>query len=94
LEQCVHEVGAQGVNHILVQADISKQDEVQRMFLEVVQKLGGLDILIHNSGIQIAADSHEMSIVVFGISFQECCIRIRSPSASVTGAWQVKLTHT
>ena len=41
LEQCVHEVEAHGVNHILVQADISKEDEVQRMVQEVVEKLGG-----------------------------------------------------
>jgi glucose 1-dehydrogenase len=65
LEQCVHDVQAHGVNHILVQADVSKEDEVRRMVEEVVQKLGGLDILVNNAGIQVAADSHEMQIADF-----------------------------
>ncbi|MEJ2733140.1 MAG: glucose 1-dehydrogenase [Anaerolineae bacterium] len=65
LEQCVHEVEAHGVNHILVQADLSKEDEVQCMIQEVIEKLGGLDILVNNAGIQIAADSHEMRITDF-----------------------------
>jgi glucose 1-dehydrogenase len=65
LEQCVHDVEAHGVNHILVQADVSKEDEVRRMVEEVVEKLGGLDILVNNAGIQVAADSHEMQIADF-----------------------------
>jgi glucose 1-dehydrogenase len=65
LEQCVHDVQAHGVNHILVQADISKEDEVRRMVQNVITKLGGLDILINNAGIQTAADSHEMPVVDF-----------------------------
>jgi glucose 1-dehydrogenase len=65
LKQCVDEVEAHGVDHILVQADISKEDEVQRMVREVVDKLGCLDVLINNVGIQKVADSHEMSIADF-----------------------------
>ena len=62
LEQCVHKVAAHGVNHILVQADVSKEDQVQRMVQEVVEKLGDLDVLVNNAGIQIARDSHEIPI--------------------------------
>ncbi|MCL7453929.1 MAG: glucose 1-dehydrogenase [Anaerolineae bacterium] len=65
LEQCVHDVEAHGVNHILVQADLAKEDEVQRMVQEVIEKLGGLDILVNNAGIQVTADSHEMRIADF-----------------------------
>ncbi|MBK6433772.1 SDR family oxidoreductase [Candidatus Amarolinea dominans] len=65
LEQCVHEVTAHGVNHILVRADVSKEDEVVAMMQEVVDKLGGLDILVNNAGIQIAADSDVLSVANF-----------------------------
>lgn len=65
LEQCVNEIKAHGVNHILVKADISKEDDIVSMIEEVVSGLGGLDILINNAGIQIAADSHEVEIADF-----------------------------
>lgn len=62
LEQCIHDVKEHGVNHILVQGDVSKEDEVRRMVDRVIEELGGLDILINNAGIQIPADSHEMTV--------------------------------
>jgi len=65
LEQCVRDVEGHGVNHILVQADVSQEDQVQRMVQEVIEGLGGLDILVNNAGIQIAADSHELTITDF-----------------------------
>ena len=37
--------------HIVVQADITKPDEVQRMVDVVVKAMGGLDILVNNAGI-------------------------------------------
>ncbi len=65
LEQCIHEVTEHGVNHVLVRADVSKENEVTRMVQEVVDKLGGLDILINNAGIQIPGDSHEIGVDAF-----------------------------
>lgn len=65
LEQCIHEVTAHGVNHILVRADVAKEDEVVAMVQEVIDKLGGLDILVNNAGIQIAADSDVLSVANF-----------------------------
>lgn len=65
LEQCIHEVTAHGVNHILVRADVSREDEVVAMVQEVVDKLGGLDVLVNNAGIQIAADSDVLSVADF-----------------------------
>lgn len=65
LESCVHDVKAHGVNHILVRADVSKEEEVVRMIGEVVEKLGGLDILVNNAGIQIAAESDLLSVENF-----------------------------
>lgn len=54
-----------GVNRILTQAGVVKENEVQHMIREVIEKLGGLDILINNAGIQKAADSHEMLVADF-----------------------------
>ena len=65
LEQCIHEVAAHGVNHTLVGADVSKEEEVVRMIGEVVEKLDGLDILVNNAGIQIAAESDLLSVENF-----------------------------
>lgn len=65
LEQCVHKVTQHGVNHALVQADVSKEDEVNRMVEEVIARLGGLDILVNNAGIQIPGDSHVIGVDTF-----------------------------
>ncbi len=65
LDQCVDEMTGHGVNHILVQADVAKEDEVERMVQETIVGLGGLDFLINNAGIQIPVDSHEMTTANF-----------------------------
>ena len=50
-----------GGKHILIQADVAKEDEVIRMIQTTISELGGLDFLINNAGIQIPVDSHEMT---------------------------------
>jgi glucose 1-dehydrogenase len=62
LDQCRHDIEGHGVNHILVRGDVSKEEDVVQMVQETVEKLGGLDILINNAGIQIAADSDEQTM--------------------------------
>jgi glucose 1-dehydrogenase len=62
LEQCIHDVKDHGVNHILVQGDVSQEEDVIQMVQETVEKLGGLDILINNAGIQIAGNSEELTM--------------------------------
>ncbi len=37
---------------MLVQADVSKEGDVQRMFAQTIEQLGGLDVLVNNAGIQ------------------------------------------
>lgn len=64
-EHDLHEMAEHGEDHILVQADVSKPHEVQHMVQEVIEKLGGLDILINNAGIQIPADSDHITIEDF-----------------------------
>ncbi|MEX2300774.1 MAG: glucose 1-dehydrogenase [Bryobacterales bacterium] len=45
--------------HLVVQADVSKEKDVLRMFDEVLEAFGRIDILINNAGIQKEAPSHE-----------------------------------
>ena len=58
---CMKELTATGTHPILVEADVSREDQVAAMFDRVRQEYGRVDILINNAGIQIAAESHEPS---------------------------------
>ena len=42
------------VNCLAIQADVSKEDEVDKMVLEIEDKLGGVDILINNAAIDLS----------------------------------------
>ena len=65
IEFCRNSVQQYGVKDILVQTDVAKEDDVERMFKTVLEEWGTLDILINNAGIQIPADSHEMTVDQF-----------------------------
>lgn len=58
---CVSQVRQRGVRDALVGGDVSKEEDVVRMFEETVDQLGGLDVLVNNAGIQISRPSHELS---------------------------------
>jgi glucose 1-dehydrogenase len=58
---CVRKVQQHGVRDVLVQGDVSKEDDVVRMVGEAAERLGGLDVLINNAGIQISRPSEELS---------------------------------
>ncbi len=47
---------------IVVQADVSKEEEVQQLFAQTIRQFGTVDILINNSGIQKDASFHEMTL--------------------------------
>jgi glucose 1-dehydrogenase len=64
-QRCVEEVRSCGVNDILVQADVSKEEDVKRMFDTIREKWGAIDFLINNAGIQIPGDSHEIDVEDF-----------------------------
>ena len=49
-----------GGREIIVQADISREDEVRAMFAEAIDEFGRLDVLVNNAGIQKPSASHEI----------------------------------
>jgi glucose 1-dehydrogenase len=62
---CVHKVRQEGVRDILVQGDVSSEDDVVRMVADAIDGLGGIDILVNNAGIQISRPSAELSSADF-----------------------------
>lgn len=46
----VKEIEAVGGKCILIQADVSKPDECARVVNETVERLGGIDVLVHSAG--------------------------------------------
>jgi glucose 1-dehydrogenase len=58
---CVDKVQRAGVRDVLVQGDVSKEDDVVRMVGQAVEGLGGVDVLVNNAGIQISRPTDELS---------------------------------
>ena len=59
---CMKQMAASGTHPILVEADVSDEAQVTAMFDRVVDQYGRIDILINNAGIQIAEDSHKLTV--------------------------------
>jgi glucose 1-dehydrogenase len=62
---CVNKVQQTGVRDVLVQGDVSQEDDVQRMVGNAVSELGGVDVLVNNAGIQISRHSDELASADF-----------------------------
>lgn len=60
-EQIVREISANGDVAISLQADVSRQNDVQRMIETFVGEFGRLDILVTNAGIQMDAPINKMT---------------------------------
>src|SRR5215469_4621647 len=50
---------------IVVQGDVSSEEQVKAMFGRVLDEFGRLDVLINNAGIQKVAPSHEIELADF-----------------------------
>jgi glucose 1-dehydrogenase len=61
VDACVASVQREGVRDVLVQGDVSREEEAVRMVAQAAGELGGLDILVNNAGIQISRTSEELS---------------------------------
>lgn len=52
-EEVLREVEALGAKGYLIQGDISSVPDIERMFNEVEEKIGGLDVMINNAGVTV-----------------------------------------
>ena len=62
---CTATVAQMGVRDVLVQGDVSKEEDVVAMVEAAAEGLGGLDVLVNNAGIQISRPSAELSSADF-----------------------------
>ncbi|MDQ6819009.1 MAG: SDR family NAD(P)-dependent oxidoreductase [Actinomycetota bacterium] len=85
---CVQSVRQEGVRDVLVRGDVSSEQDVVEMVQEASGRLGGLDVLVNNAGIQRypgtarssrAAISTRFSSSICGARF---CARARRSSSS------------
>ena len=58
-------VRGMGVRHALVQGDVSSEEDVVRMVDEAEHRLGGIDVLVNNAGIQISRPSEQLASADF-----------------------------
>lgn len=61
-EKVVTAIRGAGGRASAVAADVSKEDQVQAMFRQVIKEYGTIDILVNNAGLQKDAPFHEMSV--------------------------------
>ncbi len=61
-EQIVSEIRAAGGIAMAVRADVSKEDDVQSMFEQVIDAWGSVDILVNNAGLQRDSKLHQMTL--------------------------------
>lgn len=80
-EDVVNEIKTNGGNAIALQADVSKEEQVQNMFQEMYKAFGTIDILVNNAGLQKDSPFTDMSLadwqLVIGINLtgQFLCAR-------------------
>src|SRR5256885_1521449 len=61
-ERVVDEIERSGSRAIAFRADVSREEEVQAMFAEMLKQFGTIDILVNNAGLQRDAPFHEMTL--------------------------------
>jgi glucose 1-dehydrogenase len=61
-EAVVREISDAGGNAVAVAADIRREDQVEAMFAETLDRFGKLDILVNNAGIERPASIQDMTL--------------------------------
>lgn len=52
-------------SHVLAPADIADEDQVDELFADAIDSLGGLDVLVSNAGIKVVHEPHETTVAEF-----------------------------
>ena len=60
-EEVVKEIESHGGKAIAIQADISKPEQVEKLFTEAVKHFGQLNIVMSNSGMTLTRDAAELA---------------------------------
>ena len=63
--QAARAAGFLGGRDLIVQADVSREDQVQSMFSQVIEAFGSLDVLVNNAGIQKLSASEDLQLEDF-----------------------------
>jgi len=61
-DQVVADIEAAGGEAMAIQCDVSKEEDVKRMFTQTIDAWGSIDILVANAGMQWDGPFHEMSL--------------------------------
>jgi len=61
-QEVVKYIESEGGKAIAIQADVSKEDQVQAMFQKMLKEFGTIDILINNAGLQRDASIVDMTL--------------------------------
>ncbi len=84
-EQVVREIAANGRRALAWQADVSRGEEVRRMFAEVERAFGRLDILVNNAGMFFPAPFDQLTeeqwdtILATNLKAQFLCAQAAAP---------------
>jgi glucose 1-dehydrogenase len=80
-ERVVDAIRQSGSKAIAFRADVSREEDVQQMFTEMVKQFGTIDILVNNAGLQRDAPFHQMtleqwnSVIATNLTGQFLCAR-------------------
>jgi glucose 1-dehydrogenase len=61
-QETVDAIKEKGSNAVAIQADVSKEDQIQAMFARMFEAFGTIDILVANAGLQQDAPFEEMTL--------------------------------
>jgi len=80
-ERAVRSIQESGSRAFAFQADVSREDQVQAMFAEMMKQLGTIDILVNNAGLQRDSSFQDMTleqwntVIAINLTGQFLCAR-------------------